>query len=1186
MHAHRIAGPLLQRGPQGLGGLGQAAVSGQGVVVGVKACPCRVLRLAVHLAVAFVGGAGGRVALQQRPCRAARQRQRGTLALVAGVQPAVELGACGLGLQRLPFQPDVACHQQPPQFGTAGSGGQAAQPGLDHQVGAQAAFFGVLQQARGGELHPHRLSCGIATQAVQPVLQAGQGIRLKVILTSSACWISAGSYQINSILQVGGSYQLHPRTRLGMVTLQALPGLQRGQPFLAPLGNDVVARRAQRQQARTAQALQGLAQVVLGGAVGQRGPVGGQEIEQLARYGVALQTRQVEGFGVLGRIVVAIEHHAQALAQEVAGGVAHPIGQVAQGQRRGGLARGQGLQCDRCMLGHRGMGFAPFAGMGEQAGLTLEVARTEGLQRVLGGALGQYLRPPGGLQVVPQLRNQHGGRLLGVVAHVAAGPAHIEHAARRQQCVEHELAVIGLARTVPRPCLAGLGHEVEIVARRAARVVAVVHAQQADHVKGDGPHGHECAEGHPPGAEALLRAGQLQALQDGVVRRLQGQRLRKICPIAGLEPGLQRGLQGFEHLAVAVVGGRKARRPECTQALRPLFGRGGLAGRAAPGFQAFEQGGQGTRQRGIQAAHLGTGFDVCKTGGPAGIAQEHALQAKVRAVGGTAERQIQGIAVVLRQAPADGGLRHPVHQGVPILGLHAETRRQGRHVQQSMQLAQRATPRGQAPEPLHGGHQRLAGARALVSNVEGDVARVVRWVLRKHRTDGGRHGVDVRHHDHNVTRVQRPALRRVCQQLQELVVQHLDLAQGTMCRVELDRSVVRREGALRVVGQGHQVTDAVLYLLQQGRVLRLTVIEQVQARHAPQRGLGGSILIRIELAHEIAALSPPGGQQRMGMQVHLFQRHIGQVPPCPCRKTALVHAQPFAAIHDVSPVVAAGVGNGQQHLAVPRHGGQPVQHRLRHMRHAEQDDAARQLGTLRWEMPLQQCIQRTPVDLGSRCGALGIGQALQHFTPQRRLPAFALGQGRQCAARPAQAVASVGPVVQPIGAIDLVLIPQVGQAPGQQVMVMGAGAAQRVRQRCIVGPLGQRRQQLQQPPRQRSLVGGRVSPHLGAEHLPVAAPQEARGQLHAQRGTDPAAHGHGHLEPFGHGIALHQHHLSLQRFERVAVQPLGHGLGQILHAVAMQRQPSRLQGADQGLRSLHHCAFQCPKKQYDMGLPG
>ena len=324
----------------------------------------------------------------------------------------------------------------------------------------------------------------------------------------------------------------------------------------------------------------------------------------------------------------------------------------------------------------------------------------------------------------------------------------------------------------------------------------------------------------------------------------------------------------------------------------------------------------------------------------------------------------------------------------------------------------------------------------------------------------------------------------------------------------------------------------------------------------------------------------------MGMQVHLFQRHIGQVPPCPCRKTALVHAQPFAAIHDVSPVVAAGIGNGQQHLAVPRHGGQPVQHRLRHMRHAEQDDAARQLGTLRWEMPLQQCIQRTPVDLGSRCGALGIGQALQHFTPQRRLPAFALGQGRQCAARPAQAVASVGPVVQPIGAIDLVLIPQVGQAPGQQVMSMGAGAAQRVRQRCIVGPLGQRRQQLQQPPRQRSLVCGRVSPHLGAEHLPVAAPQEARGQLHAQRGTDPAAHGHGHLEPLGHGIALHQHHLSLQRFERVAVQPLGHGLGQILHAVAMQRQPSRLQGADQGLRSLHHCAFQCPKKQYGTGLPG
>ena len=83
--------------------------------------------------------------------------------------------------------------------------------------------------------------------------------------------------------------------------------------------------------------------MVLGGAVGQRGPVGGQEVEQLARHGVALQTRQVEGFGVFGRIVVTVEHHTQAFAQEVAGGMAHPIGQVAQAQRGGGLARWQGL---------------------------------------------------------------------------------------------------------------------------------------------------------------------------------------------------------------------------------------------------------------------------------------------------------------------------------------------------------------------------------------------------------------------------------------------------------------------------------------------------------------------------------------------------------------------------------------------------------------------------------------------------------------------------------------------------------------------------------------------------------------------------------------------------------------------------------------------------------------------------
>jgi hypothetical protein len=49
----------------------------------------------------------------------------------------------------------------------------------------------------------------------------------------------------------------------------------------------------------------------------------------------------------------------------------------------------------------------------------------------------------------------------------------------------------------------------------AARVVAVVHAQQADHLKGDGPHGHEVQKVTPPARKALVQAGRFHRLQPG-----------------------------------------------------------------------------------------------------------------------------------------------------------------------------------------------------------------------------------------------------------------------------------------------------------------------------------------------------------------------------------------------------------------------------------------------------------------------------------------------------------------------------------------------------------------------------------------------------------------------------------------------------------------------------------------------
>ncbi|MNH26139.1 hypothetical protein D3C79_861720 [compost metagenome] len=149
-----------------------------------------------------------------------------------------------------------------------------------------------------------------------------------------------------------------------------------------------------------------------------------------------------------------LEEHLQTLAEEVPHRVAEEI--LQQGQTQGFIAavRRQVIPGLGLLLG-RQVQRSPFTGITEQAAALVEVAGTEGLQRVLHGQgmqqlfasielialLGSSQAPTAG-EVIAQLPDQYRGRTFAVVTNAAADPADIQLVARRQQCFKQQVTVI------------------------------------------------------------------------------------------------------------------------------------------------------------------------------------------------------------------------------------------------------------------------------------------------------------------------------------------------------------------------------------------------------------------------------------------------------------------------------------------------------------------------------------------------------------------------------------------------------------------------------------------------------------------------------------------------------------------------------------------------------------------------
>ena len=280
----------------------------------------------------------------------------------------------------------------------------------------------------------------------------------------------------------------------------------------------------------------------------------------------------------------------------------------------------------------------------------------------------------------------------------------------------------------------------------------------------------------------------------------------------------------------------------------------------------------------------------------------------------TAGGQAQIGALRRAQAPADARALGPARQARQIGGLQAKAGGDGRHVQQVVQLTQAAALLRQAQQPVECQQQRVLAALGQVGNVKRDVAGVAARLLAKHRADGRRKAADVGHHHHDVARVQRRAAGRLGQQRQQLVVQDFHLALRAVGDVEDDGSVGRIGRRVGVLGQRQQVADAGLHLLQQ--VGARAVVKQINL--VGRKALPGqqTLVKGVELAHKIAALPAPGGQQRVGVGMHRVQRQRRQIKAGAQRLAALCLAQQLTAVDGVGPVVAAGIGHGQQDLAM------------------------------------------------------------------------------------------------------------------------------------------------------------------------------------------------------------------------------------------------------------------------------
>ncbi len=883
-------------------------------------------------------------------------------------------------------------------------------------------------------------------------------------------------------------------------------------------------------------------------------------------------------FVVAGQLLV-VETHLEPLLEERIHRVGEELRQRSQPQRALQLQRRQW----RFSVGNGNvvlaMDLAPLAGVGEQAIDALlrrivKIPAAERLQRMLLGqgtqqrlAVAVRIQAPAGRQVIAQLADQHRGRPLAIVADTPPHPAHVELLARREQRLEQQVAVVLAPRAVAGAVV--VAHQVEIQRRLLAGVVAIVHAKQADQPERDRAHRHQRAETHRASQEALVQAALVQAAEPGLAYHADRQRLGEGRTGAVFLPALEQLQELGEEQFIALVVGLEEHREQGLQALAPLR-RGGRFGQLRVGhLEALQQHSQRACQGGVQATDLIVGLDALQGRAFADrVAEQHAPQTEAPTVALQSRWQAETLALRGIQPPAHAGAFDPAVQGRQVGLVDAETPAQCRDVQQVEDLAHGETAVGQFQQVLQGDQQRLATALSLVGQGIGNEALVVARHLAEHRLDVRRVGVDVGDHDDHVARLQ---ARIGVEAGEQLVVEDLHFALRAVGHMEADRGVAPRRHRRPVLAgfrQRAQFEDIVLQLAEQP--VRGLLAEQVDAPAvdlAEQVPIAVRVVVAVEQVDVVAALLAPGRQQRLGMLVLAVLVEVGGDAGAALLATVLV-AQQVLVGDDVGPVVATGVVHAEQHLAEPGQGGQCLEGLRRHRGNPEHHHSSRQRARRR--AGGAQRLDEAPVHAGAAAGqAIGTDVGEQR-APQFGLPALVGTERARLPVRRAQLVAALAPVVEPVAAIDLVLVEQVGQALGQLMTLAQVGiVGEETLQGAELGTLQQSGKQTHQAPGQRRLVQfGNLGNAFAAQHRAIGLPEELRRQLHLQRRGDAATaaavlagiFGQCQLQPLGDAVAVHQDPLAFQRRQRIAAHPGNGEVAQVVQAIAVDDHESGREG--------------------------
>ena len=436
---------------------------------------------------------------------------------------------------------------------------------------------------------------------------------------------------------------------------------------------------------------------------------------------------------------------------------------------------------------------------------------------------------------VEQLADRNGRRAPQVRPLVATRVGDDQPLARREKCVEQQLAVFAADVTVTDAWLEC--GQIVPVALDVPRKAAVVEPEEADHLVGDGPHGHEGAHGQMPGAEVGAGGLTLQAVGQDRPHVVTAEDDAADATVGG---GLldhvfeQRGELGpLPH----VLGCRQAQRiRNARQGLRPFVdGAEGdkIIGCAA---ESIDELGQSTGELDfprVDVIERRGAFEEPFTLVGHGDAEKDPVEPRAPGVR-TDAAQSEGLPMLGIEPPAHVGLAYPFLEPGQVVVAETEAatdRLASRQVDDLGRLHPRA---GEIEDLGEHAHERVGAPQGTVGQANLELRRrVFLPVDPVTDAEGGlderREVLDVRAHDDDVAQLE---LWVGLELVQDRIAYDLDLSRPSVARMDADAVVALHQQRTRVALRAEPtVTDRLavgahilLDQAQQGGRLRLRLL--------------------------------------------------------------------------------------------------------------------------------------------------------------------------------------------------------------------------------------------------------------------------------------------------------------------------------------------------------------------------